>query len=313
MRRLILSPALLGLLALAGCWSRETPVERGVREQVLHRGLGADVADLDPHVVTGLPEINVVTALFEGLVAEDATDLHPVPGVAERWDVSLDNLTYTFHLRADARWSNGAPLVAQDFLNSFRRVLTRSLGADYATMLYVVQNVEAYHKGQLLDFTQVGFAAPDAHTLIIRLEHPSPYFLSLLTNPVWFPVCLPALEKAGSPYTRGGPWTRPENFVGNGPFVLKSWQPGRTIIVEKSPTYWDATQVRLHAIYFHPTDSVDAEERAFRAGQLHITESLPVSKVDAYRRDQPGVLRISPFLDTYFYRLNVTRPLLNIP
>lgn len=305
--------AWLGLLAviLSGCGPRETPVEHGNREQILHRGLGADVAELDPHIVTGLSEINVVAALFEGLVAEDPADLHPVPGVAERWEISSDGLTYTFHLRANARWSNGAPVTARDFLASFRRVLTRSLGADYATMLYVVQNAEACHKGQLADFSQVGFAAPDDRTLIIRLEHPTPHFLSLLTHPVWFPVPLAAVEKAGSPYSRGGTWTRPESIVGNGPFVLREWQPDKVIVVEKSPTYWDAAHVRLSAIHFHSFDNVEAEERAFRAGQLHITEALPIGKTAAYRRDQPDVLRISPFLDTYFYRLNVTRPHLN--
>lgn len=307
--------ACLGLIAviLSGCGPRETPVEQGNREQVLHRGLGADVAELDPHIVTGLSEINVVASLFEGLVAEDPVDLHPVPGVAERWEISPDCLTYTFYLRANARWSNGAAITARDFLASFRRVLTASLGADYATMLYLVQNAEACHKGRLADFSEVGFSAPDDRTLIIRLEHPTPHFLSLLTHPVWFPVPLTTVEQGGSPYRRGNTWTRPENIVTNGPFLLRTWQPDKVIIVEKSPTYWDAARVRLNAIHFHSFDNVEAEERAFRAGQLHITEALPAGKISAYRRDQPGVLRISPFLDTYFYRLNVTRPGLNEP
>lgn len=306
-----LLPSVLLAVLLAGCWSRESPVDAGIRTQVLHRGLGADVAELDPHLISGLPEINVVTALFEGLVAEDPQDLHPVPGVAARWEISPDGLTYTFHLRPDARWSDGTPVTAQDFVASYRRVLTPSLGADYASMLHIVQRAEAYHRGDVKDFPQVGFAARDARTLVITLEHPVPHFLSLLTHPVWFPVPVATIERTGPLAQRGGRWTRPESFVGNGPFVLKEWSPGNVIITEKSPTYWDAAQVRLTAIHFHPADSVEAEERAFRAGQLHITEALPVSKVDAYRRESPGVLRISPFLDTYFYRLNVTRPVLN--
>ncbi len=318
-----LSPALRRTLArlcvfacvlLAGCWSRETAVERGLREQILHRGLGADIADLDPHIITGLSEINIVSTLFEGLVAEDPQDLSPVPGVAERWQISADGLVYTFHLRGDARWSNGDPVTAQDFLASFRRVLTASLGADYAHMLYLVEGAEAYHKGSQADFAQVGFSAPDARTLIIRLEHPTPYFLSLLQQPAWFPVHLPTLEQAGDPARRGSTWTRPGRLVGNGPFILTDWRPGKVVMVAKSPTYWDAPRVRLNAIHFHATDSVEAEERMFRAGQLHLTEALPVGKVDAYRDPasrQGDVLRISPFLDTYFYRLNVTRPFLN--
>ncbi len=311
MRLILALVSTLSGLALAGCWSRESPVEQGNREQVLHRSLGADVADLDPQLVTGLPEVNVVSALFEGLVGEDPHDLHPVPGVAEAWDISPDGLTYTFHLRADARWSNGEPLTSQDFLNGYRRILTADLAADYASMLYLVQNAQAFHKGTLREFGQVGFATPDARTLVITLEHPAPHFLTLLSHPAWFPIHLPSVEQTGSPYRRGNPWTRPGNLISNGPFVLKSWQPDRVIIVEKNPFYWDAATVRLAAIHFHPSASVDAEERAFRAGQLHITEALPVSKVDPWRRDRPEVLRIDPFLDTYFYRLNVTRPIFN--
>lgn len=292
----------------SGCAKRESPVERGTREQVLHRGLSADPSDLDPHLITGLPEINVASALFEGLLGEDPVDLHPVPGVAERWEVSGDNLTYTFHLRPNARWSNGEPVTAQDFSNSIRRMLTASLGADYAPMLYVLVNAEAYHKGALTDFASVGVVTPDARTLRLTLNHPAPYFLSLLTHPAWFPVYLPALEKAGSPYQRGSKWTQPGNLVGNGPFVLKTWQRSDLIAVEKSPTYWDAANVRLKAIEFHPAADVESEERAFRAGQLHITEALPVGKVESYRRHSPDLLQIGAFLDTYFYRLNVTRP-----
>ena len=159
MRRIFPRPlcsALCLLLLAAGCARRESPVDRATRDQVLLRGLSAEPAELDPHVITGLPEINVVSTLFEGLVAEDPADLHPVPGTAESWEVSSDGLTYTFHLRANARWSNGEPVTARDFVRSFRRVLTRSLAADYATMLYVLVNAEAYHKGALADFSSAG-------------------------------------------------------------------------------------------------------------------------------------------------------------
>jgi oligopeptide transport system substrate-binding protein len=295
----------------SGCSKHETLVERGDREQVLYRSLSADPTDLDPHLVTGLPGLNVAATLFEGLVAEDPVDLHPVPGVAERWEVSPDGLDYVFHLRANARWSNGAPVTAEDFVASGRRVLTRSLGASYVDLLFPVVNARAYYQGTLKDFSQVGLVARNPRTLQVTLEHPVPSFLSMLSLPVWFPVYLPALEKTGSPSDRDNPWSRPGNIVGNGPFVLKEWKHGSLILVEKSPTYWDAGTVRLHAIRFVPADNVDAEERAFRAGQLHITEALPLAKIDTYRRAHDPALQITPFLDTYFYRLNVTRPFLN--
>lgn len=292
----------------SGCKKRETDVDRGTREQVLHRGLAADPSGLDPHLITGLPEINVVSALFEGLVGEDPTDGSPAPGVAERWETSADGLTWAFHLHANARWSNGEPVTAQDFANSIRRVLTKSLGADNAAMLFVLANAEAWYQGGLTDFSRVGVLVIDSLTLQLTLAHPAPYFLALLAHPVWYPIWLPALEKAGGAAHRGTDWTRPGHLIGNGPFLLKEWRRGELIIADKSPNYWDATTVRLKSIHFHPAADVDGEERAFRAGQLHLTESLPVSKVESYRREHPEVLKISPFLDTYFYRLNCTKP-----
>lgn len=303
----------LGLFAavLSGCAKRETAVMRGDRAQVLHRGLGPEPADLDPQLATSANDYHVISALFEGLVAEDPVDLHPVPGVAERWEVSPDGLSHTFHLRANARWSNGETVTARDFLASYRRILTPSLGADNASLLYVLQGAEAFHKGQVADFAQVGVAAPDDRTLILTLEHPTPYFLSLLQHWAWFPVPLSTIEKNGGTTQRGNPWTRPGTFVGNGAFTLKEWRTSQKIVVSKSPTYWDAAAVRLQEIHLYPIESRDAEERAFRSGQLHVTEALPPAKVDTYRREQPALLRIDPYLGTEFYRLNVTRPFLN--
>jgi len=301
----------LPLAAFVGCSSRESNVERGNREQILHRGFGPDLADLDPHLATGTGDHSVLSALFEGLIAEDPVDLHPVPGVAERWETSADGLTYLFYLRANAKWSNGDPVTANDFLASWRRALTPSLQADNANLLYAVEGAEAYHKGKLTDFSQVGFAAPNARTVRITLERPTPYFLTLLQHWIWWPVPLSTIEQTGSATTRGNRWARPGTLVGNGPFTLKEWRPGQRIVVEKSATYWDAVTVRLTAIYFYAIDDVNAEERAFRAGQLHLTEALPISKIDTYRNEDRHVLRIDPYLGTYFYRINVNRPFVN--
>jgi oligopeptide transport system substrate-binding protein len=293
---------------LPGCARRETSVQAGNRDQVLHRGIGSEVSDLDPQLAVNIAEGDLASALFEGLVTEDPVDLHPVPGVAESWECSPDQLTYLFHLRAGAKWSNGAPVTALDFVASWRRILTPALGAPNADLLNLIQGAEAFHKGLTTDFSSVGVTAIDARTLQVRLEHPAPYFLSLLTNPAWAPVPLAIITAAGVPDGRGNPWARPGTFVGNGAFTLKSWQPNQRIIVERSPTYWDAAHVRLAAIHFYPIDSSDTEERAFRAGQLHVTYVLPFGKVDAYRRDAPQFLRTDPYLNTYFFRLNLRRP-----
>lgn len=311
-RRFPRGTLVLALAGLAGgsCGKHETAVQSGNREQVLHRSLGYEVTDLDPQLVTGIAEGDVLRALFEGLVSEDPVDLHPVPGVAERWDISPDGLTYTFFLRA-AKWSDGTPITAADFVSSYRRMLTPALGAEYANLFYVLQGAEAFHKGTLKNFSEVGVTAVNARTLRLTLEHPAPYFLALLTHWAWVPVPLATIEKTGAADQRANPWTRPDHMVSNGPFTLKKWRPNQSIVVEKSPTYWDAAQVRLAAIHFYPIDSLDAEERAFRSGQLHVTDALPAGKIDAYRRDAPQLLRIDPYLDTYFYRFNLARPFLN--
>jgi len=299
---------LVGVVGFAGCGKRETLVESGNRTQVLHRSVGQDLKDLDPHLATTAADYNVLSALFEGLVAEDPVDLHPVPGVAASWDVTDGGLTYTFHLRPEARWSNGDPVTAQDFANAFKRVLTPAFAAPNAPALYLIRGAEDFHKEREKDFAKVGIAAPDARTLRLTLAHPTPSFLSQLNQAVWFPVHLASIEKNGSATDRANTWARPGRLVGNGPFRLEAWLTGQEIVVTKAATYWDAATVRLAGIHFHTIEGVDTEERAYRAGQLHLTDALPAGKIDSYQQEAPGQLRIDPLLNTYFYRLNLTRP-----
>ncbi len=301
----------LALFTATGCGRRETLVDRGNRDQVLYIGNGTEPKGLDPHLVTGVTEGNIMAALFEGLVNEDPVDLHPVPGVAERWDVSDDGKVYTFHLRGNARWSNGDPVSAADFVYSYQRMLTPTLAAEYAYMLHCLKNGKAYNTGTLTDFAQVGVKAKDAMTLVLELENPVPYFLSLLNHYSWWPVHPPTVERFGGMADRSGMWTRPENFVGNGPFSLKVWQISRRIIVEKNPTYWNAAVVRLKQIHFLPIDSADTEERAFRDGALHVTSTVPLHRIEDYRTRHPDLIRFDPYLGTYFYRLNAAKPPLN--
>lgn len=300
------SLCLLATSLMVSCGPRETRVSEGIREQVLHLGNGVEPLDLDPHITTGVPESNLHFAFFEGLVSPDPRTLDPIEGVAERWDISEDGLTYTFHLRQDARWSNGDPLKSQDFIYSWRRILNPALAAPNAFLLEPVYNARAYNQGEITDFEQVGFEAPDDYTIIIRLAFPTPYFLSMLLHPAWYPVHGPTIEAFDGFDKRSADWTRAGNHVGNGPFRLAEWKTNQVIIAEKNPHYWDADTVRLNAIHFYPIDDLHAEERAFLSQQLHITESLPTIKVDSYR-DSP-YLRIDPYLGTYYYTYNLRRP-----
>lgn len=295
----------------AGCKKRETPVERGNREGIFHLSIGSEPSDLDPHTVTGLGDAKLIQALFDPLVSFEPGTLAPVPALAERWEISPDGLTYTFHLRADAKWSDGSALTAQDCVDSWRRILTPTLAADYAYFLYLIRGAEAYHQGRTTDFSTVGAVARDARTLVATLTHPAPYFLQILLNSCWRPVNVRAIAAAGDPYRRGNPWTRPGRLLSSGPFVLKEWTTQQRVVVEKSPTYYDRDRVRLNAVHFYPTDSIDAEERAYRAGQLHATWSLPLSKVLPAQRENNPALRIDRNMETYFFRLNVRKAPLN--
>jgi oligopeptide transport system substrate-binding protein len=297
---------LLVLLGLAGCTERETRAETAAREGILLLGNGTEPGGLDPHLVTGVPENRIISALVEGLIAYHPTDdSAPEPGVAKSWEPNHDYSEWTFHLHPEARWSNGDPVRAQDFVYSWERMLNPLLGAQYANMLYALENAEAYHTGQITDFTKVGVKALDERTLHVRLLGPTPYFLSMLKHYSWFPVHPPTIEKFGGPTARFSGWTRPGNFVGNGAFQLTRWSVNQIIQVRPNPHYWDAAKVRLKGIDFFPIDNFNTEERVFLAGALHKTSTVPINKVPYYKENRRDILKLEPYLGTYFYRLNV--------
>ncbi len=300
---------LAALLAFAGgCAKRVTPAEACARSGTLLVGNLAEPQELDPQLIAAYTDQNIAVALFEGLCALDERTSQPVPAVAEKWEVTPDGLTWTFHLRPTAKWSNDDPLTASDFVASWRRVLAPALAAENAYLLYPLKNATALNSGRLTDPNSLGAEALDDHTLRLTLEHPTPYLPALTAQPVWFPVNPRVLAKFGDVNQRQPAWTRPENLVGNGPFKLTEWRPNAWLTVVKNPAYWDASAVRLGQIIFFPTESPEVEERNFRAGQVHVTYSLPTSKLDTYRKDSPASLRLDPFLQAIFLRFNTTRP-----
>ena len=293
---------------IAGCARRESPVDAGIRTHTLLVGNLAEPADLDPQIVTAFTDQNITLALFEGLTAIDEKSALPVAAAAERWEISPDALTYTFHLRPTARWSNGDAVTAADFAYSFQRILSPGLASEYAYMLWPIKNAQAFNQGKLADFSSVGVSVIDAATLRLTLERPTPYLLSLAAHPTWFPVHQATIEKFGRRDQRSTLWTRPGNLVGNGAFVLEEWSPNARIIVAKNPHYWNAAHNQLERVVFLPTENPDVEERNFRAGQVHITYGLPTEKIAVYRERSPDQLRRDPFLQTFFLRFNVTKP-----
>ena len=310
---IFLALALTSSALLVGCSRRETAAEAGVRSHTLLVGNQNEPASLDPHVVAAYTDGIIVSSLFEGLAALEEQSSKPVPGVAERWDVSADGLEYTFHLRANARWSNADPVTAHDFAFAFQRILTPAFGASYSAMLWPIKNAERFNKGELTDFSDVGVTVVDDHTLRIRLERPTPYLPALTAHNTWMPVHRGTIEKFGRSDDRNNRWTRPGNFVCNGPFVLSQWEPDARVVVSKNPHYWNAAQTSLERIIFFPTAKADVEDLNFRAGQLHVTYDVPKSKIAAYRAEAPELLRVEPLLNTLYVNFNSTKPPFNDP
>jgi oligopeptide transport system substrate-binding protein len=302
---------LLAVFLAPGCAKRESPAEEGIRTKTLLLGNGAEPQDLDPNTCTLYTDENVLMAIFEGLTCIDEKTSQAMPGVAERWDVSPDGLVYTFHLRADAKWSNGDPVTADDFVYSFHRILSPGLASEYSYMLYFIKNAEAFNSGKIADFDRVGTKALDARTLQVTLEHPCPFLPAVAAHESWFPVHRATIEKFGKMDQRNSLWTRPENFVGNGPFILKEWSPNSRLVVVKDPLYWDAAHNHLNAIVFFPNDNIATDESNFRANQVHVTYQLLPDRITHYRQDAPQFLRIDPFCETFFLDFNVNKPPLN--
>jgi len=307
------SVCLLVLFAMAACGRRETRVESGDRTQTLHLGNLGEPNDLDPAYPDTGETFNIIMALMEGLAQYDPRTSLPVPAVAERWEVAADNLTWTFHLRPDARWSNGDPVTAGDFVYAYRRMLSPGLAAEYASTLFALKNGEAYYSGREADFSRVGVRASDDHTLVLLLEHPVPYLPKMVCHSSWYPIHRATIEKFGRIDQRGTLWTRPGNYVGNGPFVLAEWTPNKVIRVTKSQTYWNRGQIRLNEIDFYPIEELFAEEAAFRAGGLHITCSMPPDKIKSYEQNPEtrSLLQLEPLFWTYYFDFNVAKPPLN--
>jgi oligopeptide transport system substrate-binding protein len=264
--------------------------------------LGAEPETIDPGVATGQPDGRVARMLFEGLTREDPETLAPLPGQAYRWDVSADGKTYTFHLRPGLRWSDGHPVTAEDFRWSWIRVLRPETASRYANFLAPIANAEAFNTGVIQDERQVGLAAPDDSTFVVRLESPVSYFLYLCQ----FYTCLPVPRWAIERY--GNRWTLPANLVGNGAFRLTFWRQNDRFEFAKSASYWDAASVRLDKIVAYSMDDLNTAFNLYKAGIVDWCPSgyFPSSFVPYVRRFAD--YRHGDYQGLYFYTICVKRP-----
>jgi len=288
-----------GLMLLLACQPEQAPAA-GDTQHILRRGNGPEAETLDPHKARSDSAANILRDLYEGLVGE-APDGTLIPGAAERWDISADGLTYTFHLRGNARWSNGDPLVAADFVAGLRRTVTPATASHYATALFPIVNARAVQQGELPP-AALGVTAPDEHTVQIRLIAPTPYFLGVLTHQSAYPIHRASLEKYGDQFARPG------KLVSNGAYFLAEWIPNDHLTLQRNPYYWDAANTEIETVRYYPLDDPGAELARYRAGELDITYTIPATDF-AWLREQFGAeLHIAPYLSTYYYAFNLTRP-----
>ena len=262
---------------------------------------GAEPETLDPAIITGQPEGRVVNALFEGLCAYDA-DGKACPGVAASWDISPDAKTYTFHLRNDARWSDGSPLTAHDFVASWKRALTPDTGAQYSYQLFPVKNAQAFAEGKISDFTQVGVRADDDRTLVVELENPTPYFLELCAFPTLHPVPVDLINRIGDE------WIKPGKIVSNGAYLLESWRINDKIRLKKNPQYWNRDAVALDTVDVLPISDANVAFNFYASGlaDLVMDKGLaPPALLDDMKK-RPD-FHAAPFLGIYFLRFNCSK------
>ncbi|WP_045371299.1 ABC transporter substrate-binding protein [Vibrio campbellii] len=270
-------------------------------EQHLVRANDAEAATLDPAKAEGLPEMHVIRDLFEGLVIQDR-DGNIVPGVAESWQTE-DNQTFVFQLRKDAKWSNGDPVTADDFVYSLRRAVdpkTASPNVWYLKLTKIKNIADVAEGKKPLD--DLGITAVDKHTLRFELDSKVPYFVAMTGHTSMMPVHKATVENSEKP------WSDPQQFVGNGAFVLDKWVVNERIELKKNPNYWDSADTHLTEVTYIPFENQNASINRYAVGEVDITSDVPTHMAQKLKKDYEQAYTAVPLLCTYYYAFNTTRP-----
>jgi oligopeptide transport system substrate-binding protein len=288
--------AVLAFAALFAACALLTACGRGNDDgttRELRRGNGSEPDSIDPQLARMEAAMTILRDCYEGLVSM-APDGRPVAGAAESWTVSDDGRRYAFRLRPGARWSNGDPVVAEDFVAAWRRLVDPATASQYALMLETVANAADIVAGRK-PADALGVAAPDESTLVVDLAEPSPYFLAMLSHPSTFPVHRPTLAAHPKEFARPGV------AVTNGAFTPSDWQIGSHMLARRNPHYWNDAATRLDAVrYVHVADPA-TELTRFRAGDLDVTYTVPPGEVARLGKAMPGQLRVAPTVGVYYY------------
>jgi len=290
------------LLLVAGCdLSSDAPTDvlADSSESVLRRGNGGEPDTLDPSLAEDVHAFNVLFDLYEGLVIE-GPDGSLLPGVAESWEISDDGRRYTFHLRANARWSNGEPVTADEFVAGITRGVSPNSISPYSFLLAPIANAVNVIQGQV-PADELGIRAEDSRTLVIELASPASHLPGILAMPVAFPLY-------GGENFDDAQFRKPDRFVGNGPYVLDQWLPLERIRLRKNQNYRAADAVAMSTVDYYPIVNPDTELSMYRAGELDITATVPAGRVAGMRDERPDELRIAPSLGIYYIAFDLSEP-----
>ncbi|AVJ17935.1 oligopeptide ABC transporter substrate-binding protein OppA [Serratia rhizosphaerae] len=299
-KKSLLAAGIMAALGIsAGAFAAEVPA--GVQladKQEIVKNNGSEVQSLDPHKIEGVPENNVTRDLMEGL-ANNTPDGGIEPGVAESWD-NKDYKVWTFHLRKDAKWSNGKPVTAQDFVYSWQRLVDPNTASPYASYLQYahVENVDDIIAGKK-DKSTLGVKALDDHTFQVTLTEPVPYLVEMTPHYAMKPVYKEAVEKFGEK------WTLPQNYVSNGAYKLKNWVVNERIVLERNPEYWNDAKTIINKVTFLPISSEVTDVNRYRTGEIDMTyNNMPIELFQKLKKERPKEVHVDPYLCTYYYEIN---------
>ncbi len=268
--------------------------------QVIRLGNGTEIQSLDPQISQEVQGANIMRDIFEGLI-DEAPSGDLVPGAAESWTQSPDGKKYVFALRHDAGWSNGDRVTASDFVYGLRRGADPKTASTYSFILSPILNADEVTAGHKPP-EELGVRALDDYTLEIQLANPTPYFIGLLAHSVTYPVHRATLEKHGSE------WTRPGNLVSNGAFKLAEWVVQSHIKLVRNEHYWDNAQTKLDEVWYYPTEDTSGELQRYRANELDVSFTIPTTQLAWIRENMKSELVLTPYLGSYYYGFNLTRP-----
>lgn len=286
---------LMFLAGILGCSHHETPADLTIINRM-------EPESLDPAVIVAQADGRIVLSMFEGLTRLEPVAARAVPGLAERWDISPDGKTYTFHLRTNLMWSTGEPITADDVVFSWIRELDPATASDYAGQLYYVKNAEDFNTGKITNSSLVGVHALDKFTVRVELNHPTLFFLDICAMPLTCIVPRQTIQKYGDQ------WLNARPLPVSGAYELESWRLNDRVRLRKNPNYWDAANTQSEIVDILPIGTPNTALSLYERGQADIVwdkELVPTELMDVLSK-RPD-FHVFTMLGTYFVRFNVAR------